>query len=153
MHTLTAEDTWLHVGTDDDGASVFVDPNSVRTHGLRLDRVEVTVVLKPVDESDSLRAIQELLHKQGSSPEDGLYVEQSWVLHLPGRLFSIRNFTVKSRDDAALHVVPLSSIDFNSIEPGSVADQVSQAVEKLVQERSLVLQIPDATPPKDPVFS
>ena len=150
MHISTPEERWLHIGLDDDGTAVFIDPRSVKTHGLRLDRVDVTVIVKPVEKSDGLRAIQELLLKANKAQEDVVYVEQSWVLHLPRRLFSVRNLTVKNREDVALHSVPLSSIDLSTIEPGSVADQVSQAVEKLVQDQSVVLQRPDASPAWEP---
>jgi hypothetical protein len=150
MQSWNVEDRCVQVGIDDDGAAVFIDSASVRTHGLRLDRVEVTVIVRPVEKSDGLRAIQELLLRANKAQEGGIYVEQSWVLHLPRRLFSVRSLTVKNGEDVALHSVPLSSIDLSAIEPGSVADQVSQAVEKLVQDQSVVLQRPDASPPWEP---
>jgi hypothetical protein len=150
MQSSNVEDRWVQVGLDDDGAPVFIDPRSVRTHGLRLDRVEVTVIVKPVEKSDGLRAIQELLFRVNKAQEGGVYVEQSWVLHLPGRLFSVLSLTVKNGEDVALYSVPLSNIDLSTIESGSVADQVSQAVEKLVQDQSVVMQRPDASPSWEP---
>jgi hypothetical protein len=150
MQSSNVEDGWVQVGLDEDGAPLFIDPRSVRTHGLRLDRVEVTVIVKPVEKSDGFRAIEELLLKANKTLEEGAYVEQSWVLHLPRRLFSVRSLTVKNGEDVVLHSVPLSSIDLSAIEPGSVADRVSQAVEKLVQDQSVVLQRPDARPSWEP---
>ena len=150
MRDSTPEDGWLHIGLDDDGAPLFIDSKSVRTHGLRLDRLEVTVMVKPAEESDGSRALQELLSKAGKSREEAVCIEQYWRLHLPRKLFAIRGLSVKRRDGAILHSVPLSSIDLGTIEPGSVADQVRQAVEKLVQDQSVVLQMPDEALPEEP---
>ena len=149
MRFSTPEDKWVSVGVDDDGAQVFIDPKSVRTRGLRLDRVEVAVMVKPAEGSEGLRAVQELLSRAGKAPGETEYVEQAWVLHLPGRLYSVRSLTVKSADDVPLHSVQLSSLDLTRIEPGSVAEQVAQAVERLVQEQSVVLQRPEAGPPPE----
>jgi hypothetical protein len=154
MHDSTPEDGWLHIGLDDDGASLFIDPRSIGTRGgVCLDRLEVTVIAKPAEESDASRALQDLLSKVGKYGEEAAYVEQHWVLHLPRKLFAIRRFSVKGKDGATLHSVPLSDVDLSTIERGSAAEKVSQAVEGLLQDRSLVLQMPDAGLAAGPVGS
>lgn len=149
MRFSTPEDKWVPVGVDDDGAQVFIDPKSVRAHGLRLDRVEVTVIVKPAQDSEGLRAVQALLSNAGKVPGDAAYVEQAWVLHLHGKVYSMRSLVVKSADDLPLHSVRFSSIDLIRIEPGSVAEQVGQAAERFVQEQGVVLHRPDAVPPPE----
>ena len=148
MYGSGPEDGWLQVGLDDDGAPLFIDLRSIRTRGgLRLDRLEVAVIVKPAKESDDFRALQELLSKAGKSGEEPAYVEQHWVLHLPRNLFRIHRLSVKGRDGGTLHSVPLSNIDLSTIERGSAAERVSQAVERHLQDQSLVLQMPDVGVP------
>lgn len=154
MGDFTPEDYWLHIGLDDDGAILFIDPRSIRTRGgVRLDQLEVTVIARPAEESDGLRALQDLLSKAGTCGEEPVYIEQYWVLYLPKKLFAIRRFSVKGRDGATLHSVPLSDVDLSTIERGSAAEKVCQAVEGLLQDRSLVLQMPDAGLAAGPVGS
>ena len=145
MSDSTPEEGWLHIGLDDDGAPLFIDPRSIRTRGgVRLDQLEVTLIARQAEESDGSRALRELLLKAGKSSEETVYIEQYWVLHLPRKLFAIRRFSVKGRDGATLHSVPLSDVDLSTIERGSAAEKVCQVVEGLLQDRSLVLQMPDA---------
>lgn len=148
MYDSAQEDGWLQVGLDDDGAPLFVDLKSVRTRGgLRLDRLEVTVIVKPAKESDGFRVLQELLSKAGKSCGEQAYVEQYWVLHLPKKLFRIHRLSVKRKDGHTLHSVPLSNNDLTRAEPGSAAEHVCQAVERLIQDQSVVLHMPDVGVP------
>jgi hypothetical protein len=150
MHDSAPEDGWLQVGLDDDGAPLFVDLKSVRTRGgLRLDRLEVTVIVKPANESDGFRALQELLSKAGKSCDELAYVEQYWVLHLPEKLFRIDRLSVKRKDGHTLHSVTLSNNDLTRAEPGSAAEHVCEAVERLIQDQSVVLHMPDADVPAE----
>jgi|MudIll2142460700_1097286.scaffolds.fasta_scaffold08146_3 uncharacterized membrane protein YjgN (DUF898 family) len=145
MRFSTHEDRWSYVGLDDDGARVFFDPGSVRAEGLRVGRIEVTVIVMPAAGSESFRAIQELLSRAGKSQADPSYVEQSWSLNLSRKLYAIRSFIIRDGDDTALHSVPLSGIDLNPIEEGSVAAQVSQLAETLVQDQ--VVPVPESDVP------
>ncbi len=154
MRDFRPEDGWLHIGLDDDGTLLFIDPRSIRTRGgVRLDRLEVTVIARPAEESDGSRALQDLFSKVGKYGEEAVYIEQYWVLHLPRKLFAIRRFSVKGKDGATLHSVLLGNVDLSTIERGSAAEKVSQAVEGLLQDRSLVLQMPDVGLAAGPVGS
>ncbi len=138
MQSQVAKDRWIPVGLDDDGSSVFIDQESVRTHGVRPDRVDVNVIVQPAQGSESLQALQKLLSTAGKSPQDAAYVEQSWVLDLPKKQFSTSRFTIIRGDSLPVHSLHLNGEEPRSIEPGSSADRVSQAVEKLVQDRNLL---------------
>ncbi len=154
MSDSPLEDGWLHVGQDEDGTPLFIDLKSIRTRGgVRLDRLEVTVVLKPAIGSDAFRALEELPSNAGKACDGAAYVEQYWVLNLPKKLFGIHRLSVKGRDGATLHSVPLSDIDLGTIERGTAAEQVSSAVESFLQDQSLVLQMPDVGLPARPARS
>ena len=154
MSDSPPEDGWQHVGQDEEGTPLFIDLKSIRTRGgVRLDRLEVTVVTKPARGSSAFRALEELLFKAGKACDGAAYVEQYWVLLLPKKLFGIRRLTVKKTDGAILHSVPLSEMDLGTIERGSAAERVSRAVESFLQDQSLVLQMPDVGLPARPVRS
>jgi len=154
MSDSPLEEGWLHVGQDEDGTPLFIDLKSIRTRGgVRLDRLEVAVVVKPARGSDAFRALEELLSRAGKACDEPAYVEQYWVLHLPKRLFGIRRLNIKGKDGATLHSVPLGNIPLGTIERGTAAEQVTNAVESFLQDQSLVLRMPDVGLPARPARS
>ena len=97
--------------------------------------------------------MEELLSNAGKASDGAAYVEQYWVINLPKKLFGIHRLSVKGRDGATLHSVPLSDIDLGTVERGTAVEQVSSAVESFLQDQSLVLQMPDMGLPARPARS